>query len=526
MNANETWLAAEHAFERKNLPLAEELYRKALAIDKNHVPSLIGLSACLSHRGAHSEAHDAVMAAYEQHTSIAPVLYALAQRLRHFREFEAVIDCLTKPRFVIDAPILILAKATVMLSSVGAHREAELLANAAVKRDPKNAAALHVRGNSHFFDGKFDLAEADYESSLLADPALYQNSWMLASTRKQTVEKNHVARIKKQLKVVKPDSMNEVYLQFALHKEFHDLEQFDDAWIALERGCRVKRQLIKYDPAADQLLVKKLIEVCNTEFIERDSGKKIGHTPIFIVGMHRSGTTLLERMLAGHSMIGDAGETLSFHAELELAVNLSTPEGLHAEFVSKLADANYNRVATGYERRAKWLSRGKPFFTEKLPTNFLLLGFIAKALPQARFLHLVRDPMDTCFSNLRTLFSGAAPYSYDQAELAAFFSLYRHLMAHWRAVMPGRVLDVHYQELVNDPKTMAERVAAHCGVDFEPDMIDITRASGTIATPSATLVRQGFRSDRGQAWKPYEAHLKQLQTMLAQHYVQKNESQT
>ena len=518
MNANEIWFSAEQASDRKDFVRAEELYRKALTVDSHHVPSLIGLSACLSRRGAHCEAHEAVMNAYAQRTTVAPVLYALAQRLRHFREFEAVIGCLTTPRFIIDAPPLILAKATVMLSSVGAHKDAELLANAAVKRDPKNAAALHVRGNSHFFEGDFDLAEVDYEASLRADPGLYQNSWMLASTRKQTQENNHIARIEKQLLAVKPNSMNEVYLRFALHKELHDLERFDEAWAALEQGCTAKRKLLQYDLARDTMLFDRMAEVCNTQFLETTSPKKQTHTPIFIVGMHRSGTTLLERMLAGHSLIGDAGETLSFHAELELAVNSSTPEGLHAEFVSKLADADYDRIADGYSRRAGWLSRGKPYFTEKLPTNFLLIGFIAKAIPQARFLHLVRDPMDTCFSNLRTLFSGAAPYSYEQSELGGFFLLYRRLMTHWHTVLPGRVLDVNYDELVNDPQTMAERVAAHCGVQFEAGMVDITRSTGTIATPSATLVRQGFRRDRGQVWKPYAEHLKPLQAALAPLY--------
>ncbi len=183
-----------------------------------------------------------------------------------------------------------------------------------------------------------------------------------------------------------------------------------------------------------------------------------------------------------------------------------------------MESADFDRIAQGYVRSARWLSRGNPFFTEKLPQNFFNVGFIAKAMPQARFLHLVRDPMDTCFSNLRTLFSGAALYSYDQAELGGFFLQYQRMMQHWRRVLPGRVLDISYDELVSDPITMAERVAAHCGIGFEPAMVDIGRASGSMATPSATVARQGFRKDRGRAWQPYENHLEKLKAVLAPAY--------
>src|SRR5690606_4037763 len=137
------------------------------------------------------------------------------------------------------------------------------------------------------------------------------------------------------------------------------------------------------------------------------------HVPVFIVGMHRSGTTLLERMLAGHSQVGDAGETSAFHAQLELALDRAAPSGMDASFAELVRGADFDAIARGYAASARWLSRGNRLFTEKLPQNFFNAGFIAKAMPQARFLHLVRDPVDTCFSNLRTLFSGAALYSYD-----------------------------------------------------------------------------------------------------------------
>lgn len=512
-------MLAESEADRKNFVHAERLYRRALSIDRNHVPALIGLSTMLSRRGAHREAHATAVSAYALKPTAAPLVYAVAQRLRYFHEYEKMVECLASSHIAREAPAKILAKAAVMLSSIGAHTQAANLADHALSREPRDAASLHVRGNFHLFDGKVEAAERCYEASMASDPTLFQNSLMLAGARRQTPEGNHVERLKQQLQRAKPNGTGEVYLAYALHKELHDLERYDEAWSALERGCKAKRRQVKYASTDSSSLVDAIMTVCTRDFLDEKSEVVQPFVPIFIVGMHRSGTTLLERMLAGHSKIGDAGETSAFHAQLELAVDIGAPAGPDAAFATATARADFDAVARGYAASSRWLSRGNPFFTEKLPQNFFNVGFIAKAMPQARFLHLSRDPTDTCFSNLRTLFSGAALYTYDQAELSAFFLQYRRMMAHWHSVLPGQVLDIPYDQLVADPAGMAEKVAAHCGVDYEPGMIDISRTTGSVATPSATVARQGFRKDRGRAWQPYEQFLGELQAGLAPAYV-------
>lgn len=512
--ANNFWLAGEAASERKDIAAAEGLYRKALAVDAQHSASLIGLSTVLSRRGKHREAHESTLAAYRARPSQAPLIYAVAQRLRYFHEFEKLVDCLSWPELGRQAPATVLAKSAVMLSSIGAHAEARRIVDIAVGRDPRCAAALHVRGNFHLFEGKVEDAKVAYEASLLEDPALFQNSLMLAGSGVQTELSNHVARLEQQLRAAKPNGTGEVYLAFALHKELHDLKRHDQAWAALARGCAAKRRQLQYSTADTVALVDALTGACTEEFLASRSTVRQPHVPIFIVGMHRSGTTLLERMLAGHSQVGDAGETSSVHAQLELAIDRGSPMGIDARFAQLAIEADFDRVAHGYADHARWLSRGKPFFTEKLPQNFFNIGFIAKAIPQARFIHLVRDPVDTCFSNLRTLFSGAALYSYVQEELGDFFVQYRRMMRHWQAVAPGLVLDVPYARLVEDPEATARLIARHCGLEFEAAMVDIGRSSGTVSTPSATVARQGFRKDRGRAWEPYREHLQPLMSAL------------
>lgn len=518
MNPHLKWLAAEAAADRKDWAEAETGYRAALALDPGHVPSLIGLSTALTRRGAHRDAREATMTAIAQAPQEPPLLFALGQRLRYFHEFELIEKCLSHPRLAAEAPLTVVAKSVVILSSIGAHDAAVRLASAALRREPRHAASLYVRGNLHLFDGQVAEAEHCYEAALQSDPRLFQSAWMLSGARTQTPESNHVERLRRQIRQATPGREGEVYLAYALHKELHDLGDCEGAWEALARGCAVKRRLVDYKPAVTVALVEQLMSTCTPEFLRQRSSVSQPAVPIFIVGMHRSGTTLLERILAGHPDVDDAGETRAFDAQMDLAADCAAPQGIDAEMVRRAAAVDYDAVASGYARHVPWLSRGKPFFTEKLPMNFWNVGFIAKALPQARILHLVRDPMDTCFSNLRTLFAGVATYSYAQEELAAFYLQYRRIMEHWRSVLPGLILDVEYDALVTRPEEVVEQISAHCGIRYQPGLSDVSRLGGRVATASASTARKGILRDRGQLWRRYERRLLPMQRILSPLY--------
>lgn len=511
MSAHSLWLQAEAASDRKNWKQAERSYREGLRADPSHVPSLIGLSAALSRRDEYRESRQVALAAAELDPKHPSLIWGLAQRLRYFNEFERLESCLAQPGFASGAPVEIVVKGSVLLSSIGAHEAAVELADVALRREPGNAAANYFRANLHLFAGEPDAAERLYERSLSANPRMFQCSWMLASVRTQTPERNHVSRLRTQLGQATPGGEGEAHLCFALHKELHDLGEYAQAWQALDRGCKVKRRNVAYSLADDQACVRETMKVCTPDFLAAGSSVVQSAVPIFIVGMHRSGTTLLERMLSGHSMIGDAGETMAFDAQMQFATDHGMAGRYDAAMVRLAAGADYDEVALGYAKAARWLSRGKPYFTEKLPMNFRNVGFITKALPQAKILHLLRDPVDTCFSNLRTLFSGVAAYSYVQEELAAFYLEYHRLMEHWRhALPPGRMMEIGYDELTSDPETVAARIAAFCGVDYQASMVNVGRASGKVSTASAATARLGILRNRGRLWQHYGEHLQPL----------------
>jgi hypothetical protein len=163
----------------------------------------------------------------------------------------------------------------------------------------------------------------------------------------------------------------------------------------------------------------------------------------------------------------------------------------------------------------EWRLGKQRHFTDKLPSNFLNLGFICQALPQAKILHMVRDPMETCFSNLRELFGEANAYSYDQVELADYHRQYRRLMAHWHAMFPGRILDVDYAALTREPEAILRKVSDFCGLGFEPGMLDLKARSRGVATASAVQVRDKVVALETPKWESYRRYLGPLISHLA-----------
>lgn len=472
------------------------------------------LADALARAGHYRRAHAATLAALAAAPREPAQMLELARLLRHFYEVRALVDFVADAGFaVVERPAVELVEVADVLATVDAHEPALALLDLAAQRDPSYAPAHYLRGTTLMFLGRVDEAEPALECALALAPHFAHAHWRLSQLRRHTPERNHVARLEAERARVAADSEHDIHFSFALHAELHDLGRYDEAWEALMRGCRAKRAALRYDPADSRRLFAAVEALCAEDFIRRDEHAAIaddGAVPIFIVGMFRSGTTLLERILGGHSQVTDGGETLGFTAQMHLAADRRDRDALDIETVRRAAAFDWRALGEDFLRASRWRARGRRFWTEKLPSNFLNLGFIARAVPRARFLHMARAPLDVCFSNLRLLYGDICRYSYDQRELADYYLGYDRLMQHWRTVVGERLLDVSYDALVRDPEGQTRRVMAFCGLDFEPQALAIEARGGAVSTASSTQVREGIRAPGAPAWTPYRARLRPL----------------
>lgn len=509
------WSRGEAATAKKRWDEAADAFEAIVAAEPGHLPALLKASAALLKLDRYRLARDRLLAALALANDHPGLVMELGRKLRQLHEADTLLDLVRRTGFVRRASAPMLTEMALIVSSVGDQELALELVSQAVKLDPAAAHPHYLRGTVLMFLGRMEEAEQELEACIRISPSFPQSHWVLSRLRKWTPERNHVERLQGLLAGTAPGSEPEAYFAFALHNELHDLQRFEESWQALERGCRAKRAIDPYNEDATRELFGLVKSICTTDFV-RAAPREDAYTPIFIVGMHRSGTTLLERILGGHSLVSDGGETYAFTAQLKIAADHKTEHALDVKTAQRLIDADFDAIGRGFIAASHWRTKGKPFLTEKLPPNLVNAGFIAKALPSARILHMVRDPVDTSFSNLRTYFSNAALYSFDQVQLANYVGHYRDLMQHWRTVMPDRILDISYDELVRNTEATARRIFEFCGLPFEAEALQVERSSGAVSTASSAHVRQGILTNRGAAWKPYEAHLQPLLRRLAE----------
>lgn len=442
---------------------------------------------------------------------------ALARLLANWHEVRALRALAGSMQFwQAQAPVDEMVQLAALLGRADLHDEALHWAGQVLVRQPDHAWALYLQGSTLVFQGKVDEARVALERAIAADPGFAYAHWRLAELRASDRDgaPARVQRMREQRERVPAGTEQDIYFNYALFDELHELGEHEAAWEALARGARAKRASLRYDPAADSALLAAIEKTCDAAYLAGPghAGSDEAPVPIFIVGMFRSGTTLLERLLGGHPEVADAGESGGFFARLRLAADDAGP--LSPAFLQKAHQADAAALGADFMASQAWRARGRKFWTEKLPANGLLAGFIARALPRARFLHMRRPPMDVCFSNLRTLFGGAASYSYDQAEVANYYRSYAALNDHWRKTLGERWLDVDHADLVADPEAQMRRVLAHCGLDFDPAVLSLDARSGAVSTASAAQVRGGIRKDTAAAWRPYRGQLKPMANAL------------
>lgn len=363
-----------------------------------------------------------------------------------------------------------------------------------------------------FFVGDEEAAEHHFDELLQRAPGVGAAAYIRSTVRRQTPQRNHVDSLRQMLAQPLNDENRAGFL-FALAKELEDLGDDAGSFDALHEGARLRRAALQHDSAAELDTIQAIADVFDAETLAKIEPANGGHGAIFIVGMPRTGTTLLEHLLARHAHVPSAGELPDFGDALRQAVREAHAARPDRTLVEVAATIDFAALGRSYMDTARQAAGGSAAFVDKMPINYMYCGLIHKALPEAKIVHLVRDPMDTCYAVYKTLFSDAYLFSYDLDELAGYFITYRRLMDHWHRVLPGAILDVRYEDLVRDPQGELKRVLDWCGLEERAASDDpaLSRAS---MTASAAQVRQPVHTGSIGKWKAHAAHLEPLREQL------------
>jgi tetratricopeptide (TPR) repeat protein len=410
----------------------------------------------------------------------------------------------------------------VVLSRAGLHQRAVDCFERATSSQPGSASLHFNLAASLKFLGRFAAAERAYEACLRCDPEFWRAYSALAHVRTQTTEHNHVGRLAALLGTGTRTPDAELHLRHALAKELEDLGRYAESFEQLERGKLRKRRTLDYSFARDEALFAATLRLFGTEALApplpaATANIDPAHAPIFVVGMPRTGTTLVERILSSHAQVASVGESQNFGVLLKRATGTPSARVLDEATLARSVAVDLEAVGAAYLQQTRPAASSKPRFVDKMPLNYFYLGHIARALPGARFVVLRRHPLDTCLSNFRQLFAlgfSYYEYAYDLLDTGRYYVMFDRLIAHWQQVLPGRILQLRYESLVTDQRKETARLLEHCNLEWDERCLDFERNPQAVATASAVQVRQPLYTSGVGRWRHFASQLQPVTELL------------
>lgn len=381
--------------------------------------------------------------------------------------------------------------------------------------------AHHVHGLMLKFDGDLEGARKVFRQNFSRWPDDVDSAIELAGVM-STPDHTLLAQVERKLRELAGvrDTPTSTYaaagFQYIRFRILDALDRRDEAWTAL-CACNTRMHKLRPYPAqAVEAVTGALLRFPVREENMVDAHLYKEHIPVFIVGMPRSGTTLLEHMLSAHSEVASAGEIVDFETQLRVLADVAPgrPEAL-AEAIEHAAGIDFAELGTRYLTQTRWRTQQHRFLIDKLPQNLRMVGFIRRALPQARIIHIVRDPMDVCFSNLAMMFPQAGAYSYDIDAMSHYHRQYERLAAHWQRTLPGAMLEVDYAGLVTNPIATLRRTLTYLGLEMEAGCLCPESNVAPVQSPSSAQVRAPINTARIGRWRRYAKPLQGLADELS-----------
>ena len=382
----------------------------------------------------------------------------------------------------------------------------------AIAGSPDNPVFLYNHAAVQRMTGDLGGAETTLEKLLRVSPAHVPAHYMRSGLRTQTKESNHIPAMLSLLENDRLSLDDKVMLGYALAKELEDVAAYEASFQHLAGAASLQRRRMAYDVADDISTIDGLIE--HHRHVSTDEGGRLGAECIFVMGLPRTGTTLLERLISSHSHVSSIGESPAFPEQCVKAVADTGRITSKSQFVQKLLEIDANAVGQAYLDATRASVGDAVRFVDKLPTNYLYAATIARALPHARMLIVARDPLDSCYAMFKTLFTNVYPFSYDLKDLGRYYIAWHGLVRHWRQILGPRLLTVQYEDLVSDTQATARRVMDHCALPWDASVLKFHEEGTPVMTASAVQVRQPIYSSSVGSWRRFEKQMGPLREIL------------
>lgn len=371
--------------------------------------------------------------------------------------------------------------------------------------------------SSAVFVGEMEEAKTIYQELLQKVPTHQHNHLTLARLEKAK-DREHIEQMKAVLEATRLPPDRNIFMYYAIGKELEDLGEWDEAFEYFRKAGDAVASIAEYDIESDIALIDKTIEVCNADWLASKAGSGIDtgnrKTPIFVVGLPRTGTTLADRIIASHSKVQSVGETQFMQMVLRRESGIESDEKMTPEMIAACAGLDIDVIGRGYMDMLAYRLGDEPMFVDKLPFNILYLGFITKAFPDARIVRMKRNPMDSCFSMYKQVFTWAYKFSYTLEGLGRYYVAHQRLVDHWRETLKDRFIEVEYEALVADQENQTRRLLDKLGLEFEEACLEFDKNEAATSTASSIQVRQKIYTGSVNRWKRYEKQLQPLRDYL------------
>jgi tetratricopeptide (TPR) repeat protein len=516
-------LAAEHQ-QAGRWTEAEQLYRELLRSNPQDVNATRLLAGCALHAGRNREAERLLTRAVAQAPDYVEARLDLGRLLRDQHRLDEAIAQFEKAAELEPGNFQghyllasVLAPAARTHDAIEAYRRV-------LKLRPLHAGAWLGLGHTLKTVGQQDEAIEAYRECIRLKPGNGETYWSLANLKTYKLSDEDIVAIETQLaredsaesREEDLDTQSRVNLLFALAKAWEDRGDFERAWTFYEQGNSTQRMEENYDPVRTEVLNDAIIQVFDLELLDTRQG--LGHPtnePIFIIGLPRSGSTLLEQILASHSEVEGTAE-LPYAGVVTNSLSRNRADGVgYPQAVRDLSAEQLHQLGQDYLDLARiHRTEGRPRFIDKMPNNFPTVGFLDLILPNARIIDARRYPLDSCLSCYRQLFARGQNFTYDLTDIGEYFLQYQRMMDYWHEVLPGRVLTVQYEDMVTDFENQVGRLLDYCDLPFEEHCVRFWETDRPVRTASSEQVRQPIYTKSIHRWRQYEHHLGELIEVL------------